>query len=79
MAEAEGIFDNPRQHTGRGYQQRRQTPMCRYGRNCRRSDCRFEHPGPGPGGRGTTGGRGPCRYGNQCTRPDCWFDHPDGR
>lgn len=92
MDEAPQLFANPRQHTGRGYQQRGGRGRgrgrgrgggrgaCRYGSNCHRPNCPFDHQvGAGRGRGGGGGGRGPCRYGDGCNRSDCWFSHPDGR
>ena len=47
MMEAEGIFVNPRMHTGRGYQYARNggggRGLCRYRDRCYRPDCWFDH------------------------------------
>ena len=85
MEEAEQLFANPRQHTGRGYQHTshhpragvgsNRRPSCRYGAQCNRHNCPFDHHQQHQHG----GGLGPCSYGNGCTRPNCWFSHPDGR
>ena len=47
LAEAEAIFHNPRIHTGKGYKFSRKGEggrgPCRYGKNCYRADCWFDH------------------------------------
>ena len=46
MEEAEDLFENPRIHTGRGYRYVRNNGgrgPCRYGDQCYRPDCWFDH------------------------------------
>jgi hypothetical protein len=62
MAQAEEIFQNPRVHTGAGYQ--------------RHGAAKSEEKRVIKGKKSRKRQRGPCRNGGQCTRADCWFDHP---
>ncbi|KAI0042894.1 hypothetical protein FA95DRAFT_1563829 [Auriscalpium vulgare] len=56
---------------------------CRYGANCTRRDCQFQHP---PAHRASHHAsqqqqqqQQPCRFGAGCTRANCAFQHPEGR
>lgn len=43
MNEAASIFQNPRVHTGRGYQRNYHRGQCWYGDDCYRLDCPYNH------------------------------------
>ncbi|CAF3991629.1 unnamed protein product [Rotaria sordida] len=49
----------------------------KYGRDCRREDCRFTHLDAPKGAATTT--KSACKWDMNCTRLDCHFNHPNGR
>jgi hypothetical protein len=67
MQQAEEIFQNPRLHTGAGYQRCAAKPTSVGKPEEKRARRRKK---------GQKRQRGPCRNGSQCTRAGCWFDHP---
>jgi hypothetical protein len=71
MQQAEEIFQNPRVHTGAGYQRCAAKPTS-VGKPEEKRARRKGRKGKG----GRKRKRGPCRNGSQCTRAGCWFDHP---
>jgi len=50
--------------------------VCRFGDDCKRPDCNFEHPGRKTWKEEMAE---ECRYGVSCKRPGCWFRHSCGR
>jgi len=62
----------PRERVDRG--KPKTVEVCRFGQNCKRFDCWFQHPD----GRAMDGEPfgGMCKYGLGCNRPDCFYKHP---
>ena len=51
--------------------------QCRYGMECSRPDCPFEHPTGRKGAHLKSAVFSPCKYGKQCARADCPYRHEE--
>lgn len=51
--------------------------QCRYGVDCSRPDCPFEHASGRKGAHLKSVVFAPCKYGKQCARADCPYQHTD--